>query len=334
MVNVRLVAEVRGVPAVRVWKEFLADVALAGLPGGAAVGLVAAGDRPRSASKSKKVYAIDPSDGSIVWQINTSGDVTSDLLVLSNGNVCVGQENSTLLCLNPSNGSIIWSASFPTSTNNGLATDSYNRLFFAGDRKVFCLDGNTGTLLWEKEHSDYVTATPVADNYGNLYYGSHDTYFYSVKAFDGSVNWSFKTTHRIKKPCAFGLNEKIYFGSNGRIYCLNRNTGGLIWDKAIGGGEVISSAAVDQFGDLYIGRGNPAVGSNDGKFFKIDGENGNVIWSFSSGDSYFSSSPVIGDNLTVYIGNMDGTFYAINGSTGIEIWNHSSSSSKIQSFTG
>ncbi len=29
MVNVRLVAEVRGVPAVRVWKEFLADVALA-----------------------------------------------------------------------------------------------------------------------------------------------------------------------------------------------------------------------------------------------------------------------------------------------------------------
>ena len=42
-------------------------------------------------------------------------------------------------------------ASFPTSTNNGIATDIHNRLFFGGDRKVFCLDGNTGTLIWEKD---------------------------------------------------------------------------------------------------------------------------------------------------------------------------------------
>ena len=80
------------------------------------------------ASKSRKVYAIDPSDGSIVLKL-----ARAEALLRSSCHeqwecMC-RQEDSTLLCLNPSNGSIIWSASFPASTNNGIATDIHNRLF-------------------------------------------------------------------------------------------------------------------------------------------------------------------------------------------------------------
>ena len=112
------------------------------------------------------------------------------------------------------------------------------------------------------------------------------------------------------------------------------------------GGYIVSSAAVDKDGTVYVGSydnkiyainpdgterwefvtdgaivSSPAlaadrtiyVGSDDGKLYALRTEDGKLRWSFNTGIRV-CSSPVIGRDGTIYVGAGDHNLYAIKGS--------------------
>ena len=85
----------------------------------------------------------------------------------------------------------------------------------------------------------------------------------------------------------------------------------LLWRFATGGG-VESSPAIGTDGTVY-------VGSEDNKFYALDGKSGAKKWEFVT-KGWVRSSPAIGDDGTVYIGSFDNKVYALNSKNGFKKW--------------
>ena len=75
---------------------------------------------------------------------------------------------------------------------------------------------------------------------------------------------------------------------------------------------VRGSPAVGADGTVYIG-------SEDAKFYALDGATGAKRWEFATGD-YIDADAAIGENGTVYCASTDGKAYALNGATGGKKW--------------
>jgi len=67
-------------------------------------------------------------------------------------------------------------------------------------------------------------------------------------------------------------------------------------------GATISSSPALADNTIYIG-------SDDGKLYALDADNGAMLWEFQTGDKIISS-PAVADGV-VYVGSYDGTLYAI-----------------------
>jgi len=115
------------------------------------------------------------------------------------------------------------------------------------------------------------------------------------------------------------INGKVFIGSlNNNVYCLDENTGNVIW-RFQTGGDVYSSAAIVN-GRVYIG-------SWDGRIYCLpeDDPNGNgviagneVHWSYSTGGVVESSPTVSGGK--VYCGSNNDFLYCLDAMTGGLIW--------------
>jgi outer membrane protein assembly factor BamB len=126
-----------------------------------------------------------------------------------------------------------------------------------------------GQLKWKKETEKSITSSPVLDNNGRIYFGSLDTYF----------------------------------------YCLNRQTGDLIWRYKTGDAIEHCSPAIDANGFVYIG-------SNDRKLYAFDTNNINITnpqpaWIVTATAGIYGS-PTIAPNGNILFGSSDGFFYCID----------------------
>ncbi len=74
------------------------------------------------------------------------------------------------------------------------------------------------------------------------------------------------------------------------------------------GGEVISSPAIDENGIVYFG-------SADNNFYAVDGETGQILWTYKTDGPIGLSSPAIDANGIVYVGSGDGYLYAFDTET-------------------
>ena len=86
------------------------------------------------------------------------------------------------------------------------------------------------------------------------------------------------------------------------------NSWGVKWESSVG--EVFSSPSHRGGRDIY-------VGSYDHNIYAIE-QNGNIKWTFRSGDDVLSS-PAVGSDGTIYVGSHDNNLYAINPD-GSEKW--------------
>lgn len=93
--------------------------------------------------------------------------------------------------------------------------------------------------------------------------------------------------------------------------CDAPDTSSLAWSYHTGSGVSSSPAVVD--GKVY-------VGSDDGKVYCLDAENGSEIWNHTIGD-WVASSPAVA-NGKVYIGSCNWEVYCLDAENGTEIWNY------------
>ena len=124
--------------------------------------------------------------------------------------------------------------------------------------------------------------------------------------------WSNPThTKTLSTPA---VNDgRLYVGSylNSQFYCLDSETGEILWQTLIGD-TYRSSPAV--FEDMVY------VGTETNKLYCLNRQNGEVLWNFTTGDA-IRSSPAIAEGK-VYFGSRDDNVYSLNVYTGQEIWRY------------
>lgn len=243
-----------------------------------------------------QIIAANP-DGSLRWDVRTSGEVVGPPAVAPDGTVYVAVDDPTLpigpcrdynkclLALN-SDGSVKWSLDF-----GGFASPAVG-----SDGSVY-LDGfavnATGSVKWENS----AIGSPSIGADGTLYGSSSccGMNFLSAVHQNGTLEWQFQLPRNIgsSEPCcsysyletsalAIGSNGLIIFGTATQNYCS------------------YCSVASSGYDLLY------AVNLN-----------GTLAWQFPIGSPIKGSlagitDPAIGSKGTVYVGSSDGNLYAIN----------------------
>ena len=95
------------------------------------------------------------------------------------------------------------------------------------------------------------------------------------------------------------------------LYALSASTGTVIWQQALGGGDVEWSPAIAN-GVVY-------VAAKGGALNAFDPNTGTLLWKAIVESE--GSAPVVANGV-VYIGSFDYSVYAFNASTGLELWRY------------
>jgi len=111
---------------------------------------------------------------------------------------------------------------------------------------------------------------------------------------------------------AFG-EGKIFAGQQGGerfFYCVDADTGELLWKQTVPGGWVWGSAAYDD-GMVYV----PTV---NGYAVCLDAKTGHIVWMYPTAKSVPAEPAIDGD--LVYFGSWSGSLYAFDKKTGEIAW--------------
>ena len=201
-------------------------------------------------------------------------------------------------------------------------------------------------------------SAPVLDFNGTAYLGSHDGSLYAVTR-QGSVLWSFQTGGAILASPVLTDNQEVIVGSSdGTLYGVDANTGQNSFKYHVGGsifalsmdvkGRIYVSCASDAEGQLVmlqrgsdgsvssmwnasfpaslksaatIGRdGSVYISSFDHSVYRLDGDTGQKVWSYETGE-LIKATPVLDpEELTLFVGSEDSHFYALTTEEGNLKW--------------
>jgi len=253
-----------------------------------------------------------PANPAIAWSFET-GDYVYSSPILYDGKVYVGSGDHSFYCLDALTGELYWS--FPTAdVIQGTATINDGWVYLPSyDGNLYCLDAETGVEKWSFPTGGDIFSSPGVDS-GLVVFGCSDTQVYCLDAGDGSQQWNFPTTASVwASPSIEG--GRVYIGSGSLFYCLELNSGSLIWSSLLG--ETIISTAAVQNEEIYIA----TLGNNlGGAVYLLDGRNGQVLWLYQEPDGGgFFSSPAISERMVV-IGSDTGKVTKLERDSGAFHW--------------
>ncbi|MCX6169204.1 MAG: PQQ-binding-like beta-propeller repeat protein [Ignavibacteriales bacterium] len=143
-----------------------------------------------------------------------------------------------------------------------------------------------------------------------LFFGSGDKNFYCLDENSGNLLWKFKTGGAITSSPAIS-NNKIYFASkDGFLYCLKYLDGNELWKINLGN-ELPYKWEFDYYlSSPTIYNGVVYIGSGDGNLYAVNSESGKLLWKFFVG-SRVRSTPAVANGI-LYFGDMAGKLYALD----------------------
>ncbi|MDQ0088685.1 outer membrane protein assembly factor BamB [Paenibacillus anaericanus] len=274
-------------------------------------------------------YAVNATDGEIVWDVIFDGKIRSSAAIYENM-LYFTDTTSTLYALDQEDGSVKWKQKLDDSFSNGDKSDEWD--YFIGSPTVdqdviyvggegpffYAINRQDGTIKWEFKTSSFVHGkAAIAD--GKVYFADMSGSVVSLDQQTGEQIW-LQNYGAIQSSLAF-KDDVLYFGSRDNyVYALDAKTGEIKWTHLTPRGSwVTSSAAVN---DQYV-----AIGSSDSYLLHVfDSQSGKNLFDFELISRVFSS-PVIVDQIAYFgTGHTNGggrerdAFFALNLETGQELW--------------
>jgi|GEM_PF-3740279 len=213
-------------------------------------------------------YAVDANTGVDKWIIRANGNIRGTPIVIGDM-VYFSDTYCCFYALNKNTGALIWSREFAFQ---GAAAMIDNKLIFGSETgEVHAVDPITGQDVWvfSDPNRSYITAG-ISGRNGKVIVPCGGGTVYSLNAIDGSIHWVFETDYRISfDACAAVTDDYVVLGSfsaapqavSSRIYCLDVDTGDVIWSKAFQDdnnrfafvGSAIIANEVVVIGDISLG---------------------------------------------------------------------------------
>lgn len=195
---------------------------------------------------------------------------------------------------------VLWrrmtNAEIPSAPVVGEAGGRSTVYFTSNDRTLYALDAMTGVTLWTRE------LEPASPTLG-------DSSFTSPLLFSGRLYAAGFTYDR-----SLGRNSQV-----SRLYCLDPESGRLLWTLPIGSGF-----ASEPVGFMAGGRACVTVASRRGllQTFAVDGGKPAPLWNYQMPHEVLGA-PVVetnGANPVLVLGSKYGNLIALEAATGKERW--------------
>jgi len=247
-------------------------------------------------------YAINP-NGTTKWKCNARGTIACSPAIAEDGTIYVGtmrgSNEGEIVAIR--NDTLLWY--YPTGyyiTSDPAIGDDGTIYCGSGDKYFYALNPN-GTLKWKFKTGDYIKGPASIAEDGTVYIGSWDDYLYALYPNNGTMIWRSKVAGGTETNPSIGNDGTIYVGCD-RLYAIYPN-GTKKWTFSLGTNRHIhkSCPAISADGTIYVGTN---IGEVSGGEIIAVNPNGTERWRKKIAfDGWIDSSPVIGEDGTVYIGS-------------------------------
>ena len=211
--------------------------------------------------------------------------------VVAGGRVYTIDTNGVARAFDTRNGGAVWSTSFGKDSGNkdsnyggGIAADGDRVYAVNGLGNVAALDAATGAQIWTVKPGGSLRGAPtVAD--GAVYVISQDNQIYSLKAADGTSNWSSAAALEIagvfgSASPAVARGTVIAGFSSGELNAYRYENGRVVWQDALSRTSISTSvASLSDIDASPVIDGNQvfAVGKG-GRMVALEINSGQRIW--------------------------------------------------------
>ena len=248
-------------------------------------------------SKSTEILISD--DKSIVY-FDGKGNIfkiDNNLNLLWKRNIYTKKERKQNLLLN-----------FAQIKNKLIVTDNLSYYYLINFR--------TGDLLWKRKNSSAFNSQIKADE-NNFYTADFENILKCFSIKNGEELWSYKSENTLIKTTknisiVLSKNKVVYLDAVGDVNAVDKNSGDLLWQSPTLETNFIEDSFSLISSDLVLDNNFLYFSNNKNKFFKININNGSVIWKISINSTV---KPVVIDKIIFSI-TTNGFLAVIDNNTG------------------
>ncbi len=252
-----------------------------------------------------KLYAVNPENGNIIWQIDLGHSASP--AVAKDGSIYTNIENR-FYRVNPANGQMLLVYTATRNFTSPPALSADGMAYIGAGQKVLAIDLKSGKLEWEQPTEKFVIQHPSIGTDGTVYVIpwriSSRMYAFYPHYSTVQIKWTKDIAGFFSTAPAIGLDGVIYAGAGSRLIAINPQNGADKWifttPIAPAGYPTIrnitSEPVVGNNGTIYFS----AITADDtgGALFAIHPE-GYPKWFFSSGTTIYTS-PVLAKDETIF----------------------------------
>jgi len=194
-------------------------------------------------NEKNEFYAIDINTKQMLWKYSADTAVQTNPVITDSK--IIFNAGDSLYILNAVNGEELFKITYPSnnsfraSFNSYVFNDSYTAVkdgiayFAAPDGSIIAVDINSGDILWTlpsgiKSRGEVASGINFYNN--KLYYIDYFGFLCSIDI--ETKQFLFKTEIRDRFSSIHIDNDKIYAaGRNKKIFCIDANTGDVIWSS-------------------------------------------------------------------------------------------------------
>jgi len=271
---------------------------------------------------SGELFALNASNGNIVWRENLQGQFFTSTPTVAGNVLYVGvgfftpYYTGAVYAINALTGQILWSNGSVNAIQ--MAPTVGNGLVFVADDfgVIYGLDASSGAMQWSYNTTFGAgTGSAGALVNGVLYMGVGPDLF-ALNASDGTLLWQQQASYDIAASPAVE-NGVVYINSyDGGVYAFDAGTGALIWHRAIR--TLYFTSMSIAYGNIYLCGFDGAPGLT-----ALDQQTGNILWSRAVVQCNYSTPTVA--NGVLYVGwesiaAINSHIVAFDARSGAQLW--------------
>jgi len=214
-------------------------------------------ESPSRMDATGHLYALDRSDGSVVWDVSRDGFGVRSVAV-ADGRVYWPAADGTLTAYDAASGDREWQFEGMEGFNSEVAVAE--GVVFAGndDGRVYGVDAESGEEVGQIGIGERVRGAPVVvDN--TVYFGTEQNFAYAYSLDIGEIVWEFETAGRVRGITV--ANDRVVVGTTESTLVLQPADGSSDDGGDTGGGGSSGGGDIVTGGDTS---GGGSSGSNGG----------------------------------------------------------------------
>lgn len=279
-------------------------------------GIAVEGDKIIVASGYGFVAALNREDGEEIWRRDTSAPMTGSPTV-KDGQIFVAAQNNEILALDLETGIVNWSDQAISEDARVLASPSPAAIEnlviapYSSGEVIAYLDAN-GRRLWVDALAAASQLTPISSindiparpvlSYGVVFASSQSGVTAAIDGQSGNRIWT-QAIGSVQAPALVG--EFLFVaGIDGRVACLDRNTGNVVWISQLRQfrNERKKTGRVTYAGPI-LASGQVVVANSLGELHALSPQTGEVEKTLRLGSAVFLEPISVGDKLFILTDN-------------------------------